>query len=140
MKGRRLSRTIAALVGATTLSALGGGGGVSGAIASVVIDSVLNGEQIRQTLSGNSIIHPDIGCVYYRPDGTTRIVGQGGLYSNGKWGVRGDLYYSSGQCGTTGCRLTGSYPSFTFQRTDGGYAQKVMLIRGNYCEKDGILS
>lgn len=100
----------------------------------------LNGARIRQLLSGNSIIHPGFGCVFFRRDGTARIVGQGGVAGEQRWEVRDDLYYSTGQCGIVGCRLTGEYPSFTFRRTDGGYEQPVILVRGNHCEKNGIIS
>lgn len=112
---------------------------MSGSPASAGPDQ-LNGDQLRRMLSGNSIINPEFGCVFYRPDGTTLTVAQGGQTAEGEWQVRGDRYYSSGQCGEIGCRLTGSFPSFTFQREDGGYEQNVILILGNYCEKDGIVS
>ena len=102
--------------------------------------SELSGEEMRSILTGNSIVNPDFGCVFYAADGTTRIVGQGGDLAIGSWAWEGDLYYSSGQCGVAGCVLSGDYPAFTFRRTDGAYEQPVILIRGNYCEKDGIVS
>lgn len=100
----------------------------------------LSGEQMRAVLTGNSIVHPDFGCVFYGADGSMRLVSLAGEVATGTWEVRGDLYYSSGQCGTSGCSLDGEYPRFTFRRTDGGYEQAVVLIRGNYCDKDGIVS
>lgn len=100
----------------------------------------LSGGELRSVLEGNSIVHPDFGCVFFGPDGSTRVVSRSGDVAIGTWAIRGDLYYSSGQCGTTGCSVSGRFPSFTFRREDGGYEQPVILIRGNYCEKDGIVS
>lgn len=100
----------------------------------------MSGDRLTKLLSGNSVIHPEFGCLFYRPDGTTLTVTQDGQKLDGRWSVRGDLYYSSGQCGEIGCSLTGAFPSFTFRRQDGGYEQPVMLILGNHCEKDGIVS
>jgi len=111
------------------------------ALPATLAAAELKGEEMRSTLTGNSIVNPDFGCVFYQADGTTRIVGQaGGEVAIGNWAVKGDLYYSSGQCGLAGCSLSGDYPDFTFRRTDGGYEQPVILIRGNHCEKDGIIS
>ena len=99
----------------------------------------LAGEQIRNTLAGNSIVHPDFGCMFYRPDGKTDMYFQEQL-EHGTWEVRGDLYYSSGQCGEIGCHLSGTYPELIFRRIDGDYEQPVILILGNHCKKDGIVS
>ncbi|MCG6858341.1 MAG: hypothetical protein LJE67_09760 [Salaquimonas sp.] len=96
--------------------------------------------RIGKLLAGNSIIHPNFGCAYYRPDGTMTQYGRSGQTIEGKWQVRGDTYFSSGQCGREGCQITGQYPNFTFRRLDGEYSQPVILIRGNYCEKNGIFS
>jgi hypothetical protein len=108
--------------------------------SSLPADAPLPGAEIARTLSGNSIVHPNFGCVFYRPDGTTLQVGQGGLRAEGKWEVEGDLYFSSGSCGTAGCSLAGRFPSFVFLRTDGGYRQEAIVILGNHCEKDGVVS
>ena len=58
----------------------------------------------------------------------------------GTWRVDGDLYFSSGQCGEVGCRFYGEYPSYVFRRIDSTYEQPVILIPGNHCERDGVLS
>lgn len=100
----------------------------------------LSGSELKSLLAGNSIVHPDFGCVFFEPDGTMRVVNRSGEVAAGKWAVRGDLYFSSGQCGVTGCSVSGRFPSFTFRREDGGYEQPVIMIHGNYCEKDGIVS
>jgi hypothetical protein len=100
----------------------------------------LSGSEVRALLAGNSIVHPDFGCVFYLPDGSMHVVSLAGDVTTGKWAVRGDLYFSSGRCGVTGCIISGEYPSFTFRRADDGYEQPVILIRGNYCEKDGVVS
>ncbi len=122
----RISAALALLL-LTALTASAGAGQLSGA-------------QMRTILSGNSIIHPNFGCLFFLPDGSTRQVNQSGDLTTGRWTVRDDTYYSTGQCGTTGCSISGEYPSLTFRRSDGGYEQPVTVIRGNYCEKDGIVS
>ena len=106
----------------------------------VAIANARDGESIRHLLSGNSIVHPNFGCAFYRPDGTTLQVGRSGLSVEGRWRVRSGLYYSTGMCGGLGCRITIHYPSLTFRRVDGKYEQPALLIRGNYCEKNGLFS
>lgn len=81
--------------------------------------SGLSSTRIGKMLSGNSIIHPAFGCVHYRPNGTTLQVSRSGTTLEGRWRVRGDVYYSSGECGRTGCRLVGQYPNLVFRRLDG---------------------
>ncbi|MEC9343518.1 MAG: hypothetical protein VYD64_06700, partial [Pseudomonadota bacterium] len=96
--------------------------------------------RIGRLLGGNSIIHPRFGCAYYRPDGTKTQYLRSGDRLEGRWHVQDDIYYSDGQCGGTGCRLIGQYPNLTFRRLDGNYQQPVIVIHGNYCEKNGLLS
>ncbi len=102
--------------------------------------SQLSGPRIEKTLSGNSVIHPDFGCVYFDPKGITKIITRNGSVRQGRWGVLGDLYYSNASCSIQGCKLTGKYPNFVFERTDGGYAQPVMLVPGNHCDQDATIS
>ena len=115
------------------------------AIATLLSGTALGADPMLETrigkmLAGNSIIHPTFGCVFYGKDGTTLQFGQGIEPIKGKWAVEGDIYYSTGQCGRSGCELIGDVPNLTFRRLDGKYEQPAILIRGNYCEKDGILS
>ncbi|MEZ5800656.1 MAG: hypothetical protein R3D29_09530 [Nitratireductor sp.] len=107
---------------------------------SSLMAAVLSEPEMRSVLSGNSIISPDFGCVYYDPSGKSVSVIRSGEKFDGRWIIKDGLYYSNGQCGLTGCTLDGEWPSFTFNRTDGGYTQPVIVIKGNYCEKDGIVS
>ncbi len=100
----------------------------------------LTGEEIRALLSGNSIVSPDFGCLHFKPDGTTFQVYNGGIVADGIWGVRGDVYTSSGSCGTIGCTLDAKVPIVVFNRVDGGYNQSAQLVEGNFCEKNGIIS
>ncbi len=100
----------------------------------------LSGSEITRTLAGNSIVHPNFGCVFYRADGTTLQIAAGGVSQEGEWSVTGDLYHSSGACGEVGCTLSGTHPSYLFRRADGGYEQDVILILGNHCEKNGVIS
>lgn len=101
--------------------------------------SDLAGIQIRELLAGNSIVHPAFGCVYFNPDGSTLAVA-GGQSLAGFWRVEGDLYRSSGNCGSLGCRLSGGFPSTVFRRIDGGYVQPATVVRGNHCEKNVLVS
>ena len=94
---------------------------------------------ISDVLVGNSIIHPDFGCVHY-PDSRRSLIYVGDMRREGEWSVRGGLFYSSGQCGKIGCRVTGSIPNIVFERLDGGYTQSAMVMKGDYCKKDGIIS
>lgn len=96
-------------------------------------------EEIRHALAGNSIVHPDFGCVFFRPDGGTEIRFQESL-ATGFWEVRDDLYFSSGRCGEVGCRLTGVYPELKFRRVDGEYEQDAIVILGNHCKRDAAVS
>ena len=100
----------------------------------------LSGSQIKTMLSGNSVVDPGFGCVYFDPAGDTNIVTLNGVERQGRWGVLGDLYYSNAACGVDGCNLKGSYPNFVFERTSGGYSQPVLLLQGNHCDKDGTVS
>ncbi len=102
--------------------------------------SGLSSTRIGKILSGNSIVHPVFGCLFYRPDGTTLQVARSGATLEGRWRVRGDVYFSSGQCGRAGCHLVGQYPNLVFRRLDGGYEQPAHLILGNHCEKNGLFS
>ena len=120
---RRISIVVAALAGAA-FPALAG---------------ELDGPGIAALLEGNSIIHPDFGCVWYR-DARSSVSYVGDQEIVGQWSVRGDLYHSSGQCGEIGCQLAGEGDSYVFIRTDGQYRQPVLVIKGNYCRKDGIIS
>lgn len=99
----------------------------------------LAGVQIRELLSGNSIVDAAFGCVYFKPDGTTLAVSGGDIYT-GIWSVAGDLYRSNGNCGKIGCRLSGGFPSTVFRRIDGGYVQPATVVRGNFCEKNVLVS
>ena len=105
-----------------------------------LLAATLSDSEMRAALSGNSIVSPDFGCLYYDPSGKSVTVLQSGDKIDGRWIIRDGLYYSNGQCGLTGCTLDGEWPSLTFNRTDGGYSQPVIVIKGNYCEKDGIVS
>jgi hypothetical protein len=100
----------------------------------------LSGNQIREILTGNSIVSPDFGCVHYQPGGGTMSVDQAGNLNSGRWGVRGDLYTSSGRCGEAGCAVSGAYPDITFRSLDGDYVQPVVVIKGNFCEKNAVIS
>jgi hypothetical protein len=97
------------------------------------------GEEIRHALSGNSIVHPDFGCVFFRPDGGTEMHYQD-MTDRGFWEIRNNLYISSGRCGEVGCKLSGAYPELKFRRVDGEYEQDAIVILGNHCKKDGIVS
>lgn len=99
----------------------------------------LDGGGIRSLLTGNSIIHPDFGCVHY-PDASTSVSYSGGQEFTGAWSVKGNLYFSSGQCGEIGCILEGNAPEYVFRRVDGQYSQPVVIMKGNYCRKDGVIS
>lgn len=96
--------------------------------------------RIARLLVGNSIVHQNFGCAFYRPDGTMVQYSRSGESREGKWRVRDDVYYSSGQCGRSGCWLTGYFPNLVFKRLDGAYEQPVIVILGNYCEKNGLFS
>lgn len=102
-------------------------------------ERALTGEEIRQTLTGNSIISPDFGCVHFAREGVANLFTYGQV-SEASWRIDGNLYFSSGQCGEIGCQFFGDYPSFVFRRVDGSYEQPVLLIIGNHCERDGIFS
>ncbi|MFZ1815300.1 MAG: hypothetical protein WBO55_18315 [Rhizobiaceae bacterium] len=114
--------------------------GAALATSSVALSGTLDGAGIRSVLEGNSMVHPNFGCVFLQKDGTFTHVAQSGEKSRGDWGVRGELYTSSGQCGSSGCQLSGTWPEYTFNRIGGGYSQTVIVIQGNHCEKDGIVS
>lgn len=100
----------------------------------------LTGRQIRDALTGNSITSPDFGCVFYSRYGKTVATDGAGNFSAGEWSIEGDLYFSSGSCGTKGCTLSGDFPDLVFQRIDGRYAQPATVINGNFCEKNVIIS
>lgn len=99
----------------------------------------LTGPQIVDVLLGNSIVHPEFGCAHYR-DARTSVQVQNGEERLTNWSVTGNLYRSSGQCGEIGCTLSGTFPAYIFRRTDGGYSQPVIVVKGNYCRKDGTIS
>jgi hypothetical protein len=102
-------------------------------------ERALSGDEIRRALTGNSIVSPDFGCVHYVKDGVSNLFASGQVQA-GTWRIDGNLYFSSGRCGDVGCQFFGEYPSFVFRRVDGSYEQPVILILGNHCERDGILS
>lgn len=99
----------------------------------------LDGAGIRDLLTGNSIVHPDFGCVFYS-DASTSVSYVEGQEIAGQWSVKGNLYFSSGQCGEIGCILDGANQDYVFRRLDGQYTQPVVVIEGNYCRKDGVIS
>ena len=107
--------------------------------ASAAGASELNGAQIIEMLTGNSIVHPDFGCAHYPREGRTVHYLDGSILE-GDWSVRGDIYYSNGQCGLTGCRVTGAFPEIVFRRLDGRYVQPAQIVKGNYCKRDGVIS
>ena len=98
-----------------------------------------SGADIRKMLSGNTITSPEFGCIYFSGTGRTVLVDFAGQSQGGTWSVAGDLYFSSGSCGETGCRILGDVPEITFVRTDGGFRQTVTLLPGNQCEKDAVI-
>lgn len=100
----------------------------------------LTGVQILDALTGNSITSPDFGCVFYSRYGKTVATDGTGIFSTGEWSIEGDLYFSSGSCGTRGCTLSGDFPDLVFQRIDGRYVQPATVIKGNFCEKNVIIS
>lgn len=91
-------------------------------------------------LSGHSAMHPAFGCLYFRDDGVTIQLPRGGEPREGRWGAKEGLYYSSGQCGTIGCKIEGKYPELIFKRVDGGYKQPAMLVPGNHCSKNATFT
>lgn len=91
-------------------------------------------------LTGNSAIHPAFGCLYFRDDGVTVQLPRGGEPRHGRWGAMEGLYYSSGQCGTIGCKIEGEFPELVFKRVDGGYKQPAMIVPGNHCEKNAVFT
>ncbi len=100
----------------------------------------MDGKQIRQTLSGNSIVSPSFGCLYYSPDGKTSTVNSSGDMFAGTWGINGNLYISSGRCGLAGCHVSGEYPEITYRSIDGEYVLPVTVVKGNFCQKNVVVS
>ena len=98
-----------------------------------------SGAEIRRLLSGNTITSTEFGCIYFSSTGRTVLVDFAGQTQGGSWSVAGDLYFSSGSCGETGCRVLGDVPEITFVRIDGGFRQTVTLLPGNQCEKDAVI-
>lgn len=100
----------------------------------------LGGGRIRDVLAGNSIVSPDFGCVHYSLDGKTTTVDFAGNLYSGTWDIKDDLYLSSGRCGEAGCTVSGSTPNITFRSLDGEYVQPVVVVKGNFCEKNAVIS
>ncbi len=102
--------------------------------------SDLDGGQIRQMLSGNSIVSPTFGCLFYDPRGKTTTVDLSGDMTSGTWAVNGKLYISSGRCGLAGCTISGTYPDIIYRSLDGQYVLPVTVIKGNFCQKNVVVS
>jgi hypothetical protein len=100
----------------------------------------LSGGEIQSLLSGNSIVSPEFGCLFYSRIGKTVTIDFAGNSYVGNWSVEGDRYHSSGSCGGKGCSISGTFPDITFRRDDGRYNRSVRLVKGNYCEKNVVLS
>jgi hypothetical protein len=100
----------------------------------------LRGSEIKSLLSGNSIVSPEFGCLFYSRVGKTVTIDFAGNSYVGKWSVEGDRYLSSGSCGGKGCSISVSLPELTFKREDGRYSKSFKLVKGNYCEKNVVVS
>jgi hypothetical protein len=100
----------------------------------------LSGGEIQSLLSGNSIVSPEFGCLFYSRIGKTVTIDFAGNSYSGSWSVEGDRYLSSGSCGGKGCTISGTFPDITFRRDDGRYNRSVRLVKGNYCEKNVVIS
>ncbi len=100
----------------------------------------LSGGEIKSLLSGNSIVSPEFGCLFYSRVGKTVTIDFAGNSFVGQWSVEGDRYLSSGSCGGKGCSISASVPEITFRRDDGRFNTSVRLVKGNYCEKNVVVS
>lgn len=100
----------------------------------------LSGGEIKSLLSGNSIVSPEFGCLFYSRVGKTVTIDFAGNSWEGQWSVEGDRYLSSGSCGGEGCSISASIPEITFRRADGRYNKSVRLVKGNFCEKNVVVS
>jgi hypothetical protein len=100
----------------------------------------LSGGEIQSLLSGNSIVSPEFGCLFYSRIGKTVTIDFSGNSYSGQWSVEGDRYHSSGSCGGKGCTISGTFPDITFRRDDGRYNRSVRLVKGNFCEKNVVIS
>lgn len=111
-----------------------------GLLAAMLLAGPASALDPAELLPGKSAMHPSFGCLYYREDGVSIQLRLGGVPGEGRWKVQNGLYYSTGQCGTIGCRIEGQYPNIVFRRVDGGYSHPATLLPGNHCEKDAPIT
>lgn len=116
-------------------------GALAIAVPQIGVAAELSGPEIGEALTGNSVKHPVFGCLHYAtPNAGIRVVADG-RSRQFFWWIRGDRYFSTGECGKRkGCSVTRRDNVLEYISRDGRYRQKAILQSGNRCDSAAALT